>query len=150
MSVTLLVPTVNAVRVGVWKKQPASFFGEIQWGRESLIVAPSRSKTPDPFEFSRVALAGVNAISQLAVAVNGQSVGAIGDGRDQDNARLINTNTIRYNSNKGLWQERTLRFNAALLKPGENTMTLTVPGGDLQSGVVWDYLRLEVDDGEKP
>jgi rhamnogalacturonan endolyase len=57
---------------------------------------------------------------------------------------LINTNTIRYNSNKGLWQERTVKFDAALLKPGENSMTLTVPGGDLQSGVVWDYLRLEV------
>ena len=24
-------------------------------------------------------------------------------------------------------------------------MTFTVPGGDLQSGVVWDYLRLELD-----
>jgi len=23
-------------------------------------------------------------------------------------------------------------------------MTFTVPGGDLQSGVVWDYLRLEL------
>jgi rhamnogalacturonan endolyase len=94
--------------------------------------------------FLRVALAGVNAITELAVAVNGQSAGAIGDGRDPDNARLINTNTIRYNSNKGLWQERTVKFDAALLKPGENSMTLTVPGGDLQSGVVWDYLRLEV------
>jgi rhamnogalacturonan endolyase len=28
----------------------------------------------------------------------------------------------------------------------ENAMTFTVPGGDLQSGVVWDYLRLELDD----
>jgi hypothetical protein len=25
-------------------------------------------------------------------------------------------------------------------------MTFTVPAGDLQSGVVWDYLRLEVDE----
>ncbi len=92
----------------------------------------------------RVALAGVNAISQLAVTVNGQNAGAIGDGKSPDNARLITTNTIRYNSDKGLWQERTLRFDAALLKPGENEMTFTVPGGDLQSGVVWDYLRLEL------
>ena len=29
-------------------------------------------------------------------------------------------------------------------------MTLTVPGGDLQSGVVWDYLRLELNAGSKP
>ena len=94
----------------------------------------------------RVALAGVNAISQLAVTVNGQNAGAIGDGKSADNARLITTNTIRYNSDKGLWQERTLRFDAALLKPGENEMTFTVPGSDLQSGVVWDYLRLELDE----
>jgi rhamnogalacturonan endolyase len=94
----------------------------------------------------RVALAGVNGISQLAVTVNGQNAGAIGDGKSPDNARLITTNTIRYNSDKGLWQERTLRFDAALLKPGENEMTFTVPSGDLQSGVVWDYLRLELDE----
>ena len=94
----------------------------------------------------RVALAGVNAIAQLAVTVNGQNAGAIGDGKSADNARLITTNTIRYNSDKGLWQERTLRFDAALLKPGENEMTFTVPGSDLQSGVVWDYLRLELDE----
>ena len=100
--------------------------------------------------FFRVALAGVNGISQLAVAVNGKSAGAIGEGRDPDNARLITTNTIRYNSDKGLSQERTLRFDAALLKPGENSMTLTVPAGDLQSGVVWDYLRLELNEDRKP
>jgi rhamnogalacturonan endolyase len=94
----------------------------------------------------RVALAGVNGIGQLPVTVNGRDAGAIGDGRSPDNARLLTTNTIRYNSDKGLWQNRTLRFNAALLKPGVNEMTFTVPGGDLQSGVVWDYLRLELDE----
>jgi rhamnogalacturonan endolyase len=92
----------------------------------------------------RVALAGVNAISQVPVTINGQSAGAVGGGGNADNARLLTTNTIRYNSDKGLWQERTLRFDASLLKPGENEMTFTVPGGDLQSGVVWDYLRLEL------
>ena len=40
----------------------------------------------------------------------------------------------------------TLKFDATLLKPGENAMTFTVPGGNLQSGVVWDYLRLELED----
>ncbi len=32
------------------------------------------------------------------------------------------------------------------MKAGENTMTLTVPAGDLRSGVVWDYLRLELNE----
>jgi rhamnogalacturonan endolyase len=98
----------------------------------------------------RVALAGVNGISQLAVKVNGQDVGAIGDGRDPENARLITTNSIRYNADKGLSQERTLKFDAALMRSGENEMTFTVPAGDLQSGVVWDYLRLELHEGARP
>jgi rhamnogalacturonan endolyase len=94
----------------------------------------------------RVAVAGVNAINQLPVTLNGQSIGAIGGGAPPENGRLINTNTIRYNSDKGLWQQRTLRFAGTLLKQGENEMQFTVPAGDLQSGVVWDYLRLELAD----
>jgi rhamnogalacturonan endolyase len=35
-----------------------------------------------------------------------------------------------------------------LLKPGENSVTFTVPAGDLTTGVVWDYLRLELNDGK--
>jgi rhamnogalacturonan endolyase len=104
------------------------------------------AKSAQGYAALRVALAGVNAISQLAVTLNGQSIGAIGGGNNANNAPLITTNTIRYNSNKGLLQERTLTFDAALLKPGENTMTFTVPAGNLQSGVVWDYLRLELNE----
>jgi rhamnogalacturonan endolyase len=100
--------------------------------------------------YLRVALAGVNGLRDgLAVGVNGQSIGAIGDGSDPDNARLITTNSIRYNADKGLNQQRTLKFDAALLKPGENEMTFTVPGGDLQAGVVWDYLRLELNENHE-
>lgn len=95
----------------------------------------------------RVALAGADGLRNgLPVSVNGQSVGAVGDGSNPDNPRIIQTNAIRYNTDKGLWQERTLKFDASLLKAGENTMTFTVPAGDLQSGVVWDYLRLELDE----
>ena len=85
---------------------------------------------------SRVALAGADGNGGLAVTVNGQDVGTI---------RPMATNAIRYNTDAGVWQEcPPLTFDAALLKPGENQMTLTVPAGDLQSGVVYDYLRLEL------
>jgi rhamnogalacturonan endolyase len=76
----------------------------------------------------------------LAVGVNGQGVGSI---------RYIATNAIRYNTDKGIWREYTLAFDAALLKPGENEMTLTVPAGEVTSGVVYDYLRLELDENQK-
>jgi rhamnogalacturonan endolyase len=117
------------------------------WGRGKTTVWTIKfnmDKAVQGYAAFRVALAGDNAISQLAVTVNGHDVGAIGGGGNADNARLVTDNVIRYNSDKGLSQQRTLTFDAALLKPGENEMTLTVPAGDLQSGVVWDYLRLEL------
>jgi rhamnogalacturonan endolyase len=89
----------------------------------------------------RIALAGADGGGGLTVGLNGQSVGRIG---------VMPTNAIRYNTDHGVWQEcYPLSFDATLLKPGENTMTLTVPAGDLQSGVVWDYLRLELNQNYK-
>ncbi len=84
----------------------------------------------------RIALAGADTF-QLGVAVNGRNVGDI---------HPVSTNALRYNTDKGVWQEQTLKFDAAKLKAGENELQLTVPAGDLTSGVVYDYLRLELDD----
>ena len=89
----------------------------------------------------RVALAGADGNGGLAVAVNGQKVGVI---------RTVSTNALRYNTDKGIWREYTQPFDAALLKPGENQMQLTVPAGDLTTGVVYDYLRLELDGNHLP
>jgi len=33
-----------------------------------------------------------------------------------------------------------------MLKPGANEMQLTVPAGELTSGVIYDYLRLELNE----
>jgi rhamnogalacturonan endolyase len=123
------------------------------YGKGKTTVWTVKFNVPKPVHgeaYLRVALAGVNGLREgLVVGLNGQSIGAIGDGHDPDNASLITTNSIRYNADKGLNQQRTLKFDAALLKPGENEMTFTVPGGDLQSGVVWDYLRLELNEDVK-
>ncbi|HZZ27242.1 MAG TPA: polysaccharide lyase family protein [Pirellulales bacterium] len=89
----------------------------------------------------RVALAGADGYGGLAVAVNGQSAGTI---------RPMATNALRYNTNKSVWQELTLTFDATLMKQGENEMQLTVPAGQLTSGVVYDYLRLELNEDYKP
>lgn len=87
----------------------------------------------------RLALAGADGPG-LEVGVNGKDVGAI---------HPIGTNALRYNTAMGIWQEQDLKFDGALLKPGENEMTLTVPAGDLTTGVVYDYLRLELDENAK-
>jgi hypothetical protein len=36
------------------------------------------------------------------------------------------------------------------VKAGENVMRLTVPAGPLTSGVMYDYLRLELDEAAAP
>ena len=46
----------------------------------------------------------------------------------------------------GFWAERGLVFDAALMRSGQNSLKLTIPAGPLTSGVIYDYLRLELDD----
>jgi rhamnogalacturonan endolyase len=82
----------------------------------------------------RLALAGVSA-RRIDVAVNDAPAGAV-DG-------LVYNATINRDGIQGEWVEKDVTFDAALLKPGENTLKLTVPGGGLTSGIIYDYLRLE-------
>jgi rhamnogalacturonan endolyase len=83
----------------------------------------------------RVALAGSDGFGGLQVGVNGNTVGTI---------HTISTNALRYNTDTGVWRQYMQPFDASLLKAGENEMQLTVPAGELTSGVVWDYLCLEL------
>ncbi len=86
------------------------------------------------------AYVGSDAQGGLSIGVNGQEVGTL---------HPVATNALRYNTNKGVWYQYIQKFDAVLLKPGENEMTFTVPAGDVTTGVVWDYLRLELNDGSK-
>ena len=88
----------------------------------------------------RLSYVGSDAQGGLAIGVNGQTVGTI---------HPVATNALRYNTNKGVWYQYIQKFDATLLKPGANEMTFTVPAGDVTTGVVWDYLRLELNDGSK-
>ena len=47
---------------------------------------------------------------------------------------------------RGYWFERDVPFDAALLKPGANALQLTVPARSWVDGVLYDYLRLELDE----
>ena len=71
------------------------------------------------------------------------------NGKDTAVVRPVSTNALRYNTNKAVWQEQTVKFDATLLQAGENSIQLTVPAGELTSGVVYDYLRLELNENEK-
>ena len=45
--------------------------------------------------------------------------------------------------------QRDLAFDAALMHAGKNELVLTIPGGSLTSGIIYDYLRLELDEAAK-
>jgi rhamnogalacturonan endolyase len=45
---------------------------------------------------------------------------------------------------EGTWIEKDFDFDAALLKPGANTIVLTVPAGGVANGICYDVVRLEV------
>jgi rhamnogalacturonan endolyase len=89
----------------------------------------------------RVALAGADGGGGLTVGVNGKTVG---------NIRTVATNALRYNTDTGVWRQYAQAFDASLLKAGDNQMQLTVPAGELTTGVVWDYLRLELNENAQP
>jgi rhamnogalacturonan endolyase len=89
----------------------------------------------------RISLAGADGNGGVAISVNGKSAGLI---------RPTPTNALRYNTDKGIWQEQTLAFDASLMKQSDNAIQLTVPAGEVTSGVVYDYLRLEVNEDAQP
>jgi rhamnogalacturonan endolyase len=133
----------NSDQTGPWR-----IYGR---GRENTWTIKFNMDKPEHGQaVFRLALAGADggrgladpgAPGGLAVGVNGNNVG---------NIHTVATNALRYNTNKGVWREYALPFDASLLKPGENSMTLTVPTGELTSGVVYDYLRLELNENAKP
>ncbi len=89
----------------------------------------------------RVAICGGGA-REIAVTVNDSAVGKID--------RLLVDGAITRHSIRGLWYERELAFDAALLRPGTNTLVLTVPAGPVNNGVIYDVVRLELDETGAP
>ncbi|HTQ39330.1 MAG TPA: polysaccharide lyase family protein [Pirellulales bacterium] len=83
----------------------------------------------------RLAICGAGTRT-IDVTVNGKAAGTV-------NMPFYNA-TINRDGIGGYWSERNLSFDAALMHAGKNTMVLTVPAGGLTSGIIYDYLRLEL------
>jgi rhamnogalacturonan endolyase len=122
-----------------------------QWGKgraTTWTVKFNMPKASTGQAVLRIALAGAdggngttpNAAGSLNIGVNGKDVGGI---------HPVATNALRYNTDKGVWYQYIVKFDASVMKAGENEMTFTVPAGDVTTGVVWDYVRLELNDGSK-
>jgi len=80
----------------------------------------------------------------IDVAVNGESAGQLGP------LQMDSTLGTLGNGIQGIWHENEFVFDASKLKTGTNTLTLTVPAGALTAGVIYDYLRLELDESAPP
>ena len=89
----------------------------------------------------RLAICGIGTRA-ITVDLNGQSVGEV--------TGLFYNATINRDGIQGTWTEKTLAFDASLMKQGTNVLKLTIPAGGLTSGIMYDYLRLEVDQSASP
>ncbi len=85
----------------------------------------------------RLAFAGTETRS-LALSINGKELPPL--------TGFLNTSSIHRDSATSYFQTRDVSFDATALKEGDNDLTLTVPTGSLASGVMYDYLRLELDE----
>jgi rhamnogalacturonan endolyase len=118
--------------------RPVPFFGIRGSGRATpYSISFELPDEPRGKAWLRLALCGTGARS-IDVTVNGQPAGQVD--------RLVGDGAIARHSIQGLWYERSLAFDASLLKRGTNVLTLIVPAGPINNGVIYDYLRLELDE----
>ena len=122
------------------KKGQRFFFGPPQVGRATpwMIEFNLPEVTAAERAILRLAISGTGA-RMIQVAVNGREAGEVQLG-------MPDSTFSGRNGIQGIWYQRELGFDTSMLKAGTNTMTLTVPAGDVGAGVMYDYLRLELDE----
>lgn len=79
---------------------------------------------------------------EIDVTVNDKAAGVVGNLPGGDS-------TITRHGIQGIWYERELAFDASMMHPGTNTLTLTVPTGSINNGIIYDVVRLELNESGK-
>ena len=85
----------------------------------------------------RFAICGTGTRS-VDVEVNGKPAGKL--------ENLMGDGVITRHGSTGIWYERDVNFDASLMQKGANTLKIIVPEGSVNNGMVYDYIRLELDD----
>lgn len=85
----------------------------------------------------RFAICGTGS-KYVDIALNGKLVGKLDS--------LMGDGVITRHGIQGIWYEREIIFDAKLIQAGTNTFALTVPAGPVNDGMVYDYIRLELDE----
>lgn len=118
------------------------FFGIASPGRATpYAVTFELPNAPKGTATLRIALCGTGT-RELSVAVNDRAAGAIALG--------MGDGAITRHGRQGLWYERELAFDAGLLRAGTNVLKITVPAGPINNGILYDYVRLELDESKSP
>ena len=98
----------------------------VQWNESA--VTPGRWAL-------RLAFCGARGGTRIAVSVNGRPAG--------DTGWLPESGAMHRDAARGYWFERTVEFDAALLRPGTNTVSLALHSSVWHQGVLYDCVRLE-------
>lgn len=118
--------------------KPSPFFGIRSVGRATPYTItfdmPSASSGKATL---RLAICG-NGAPYLEIELNGKPLGKL--------ENLINDGVITRHGSHGIWNEREFVFNAADLLSGKNNLVLTIPSGPVNNGVMYDYIRLELNE----
>lgn len=118
--------------------KPAPFSGITAPGRATpFSVSFELPKAPRGKAVLRLAICGTGT-RELDIAVNGQPAGRL--------EGLVPDGVIARHGIQGIWYQRDVEFDASLLKAGGNVLQLIVPAGPINNGIVYDYVRLELDE----
>jgi rhamnogalacturonan endolyase len=105
--------------------------------------------TPWTINFTMAPNAQTSGKATLRFGIAGSSIGSLGimvNGTVAGLATIGSSGTSMMRDGiEGTWVERDFNFDASLLKPGQNTIVLTVPAGGVGGGICYDVVRLEVD-----
>ncbi|MDP4290246.1 MAG: polysaccharide lyase family 4 protein [Bacteroidota bacterium] len=114
------------------------FFGVSSPGRATpFTVIFNMPSAPKGKATLRLAICGTGSRT-LEVSVNGKPAGKID--------KLTGDGVITRHGLQGLWYEREIAFDAGLMQAGTNKLVLSVPAGPINNGIMYDYLRLELEE----
>jgi len=126
-----------------WKRdwnyaQPPLPNGKGGWTNSTWRIRFDLDQAPKGAATLRLAICGARG-GPVDVAVNGRSIGGTGE---LPESGVMHRDGIRAIA----LTERDLKFDASLLKSGENVIELTKQARNWTDGVLYDYLRLELDE----
>jgi hypothetical protein len=123
-----------------WKRdwnyaQPPIPDGKGGWTKSTWRIRFNLDRAAEGTATLRLALCGTRG-GPVDVVVNGQAIGSTGE--------LPESGVMHRDGIRGVEIERNLQFDASILKAGENVIELTKQARNWTDGVLYDYLRLEV------